>query len=271
MNTIAVGYTHVLDLLQDLIRNHSSESPQPVSLMICSTREEFLGQVLSGLQRPPRAAAAMTGVTSEARHHDDGIEHDTETPDEEDDETRSNHQMFLSPILNLLSASQSTKLIFCPTIPILRAYFSSIYNVHGLTSEAPTSTSRASQIIVLNLLAQHHGSSEFTLQGLSQTLATIVSAGKRTSQVVRLVECQDVNDPSNAHVGSTLWDLEVPLLSVSIKIGEGGARWGRRTVQVKKIASRWFRMEEDADQRNVTRAIARGRQEIPDSEDEMLV
>ncbi|KAK5060016.1 hypothetical protein LTR84_009900 [Exophiala bonariae] len=274
MNTVAIKYTYVLDLLKDLIRNHSSVSPQAVNLVICSTRDDFLGQVLSSLH-PPLQPGIATNATLEARHHDE-IEHGAEGPDEDDyGSSRSSHQLFLSPVLSLLSASQSVKLIFCPTIPTLRAYFSSLYEVDGngdgdmAAPEDSSSTSKSSQIIVLNMLAQHHGSSEFTLQGLSQTLATIVSAGARTSQAVRLVECKDANDPSNDQFGSNLWDMEVPLLSLSIKIGEGGARWGRRTVQVKKIASRWFRREMTMDQRHVSRTS--GRQEIPDSEDEMLL
>lgn len=289
INTIATRYTYALDLLDDLIRDHSSQSGSGVrtSLIICSTREEFLGQILAGVRRaaPPPPPTTTTAPEATA-YHDDEIEGEgAEVQGDENHASRSGssgggHQAFLSPILNLLGASQSIKLVFCPTIPSLRAYFASIADDNLAAPSTSTSTDtgrpssspsrRLSQIIVLNLLVQHHGSSEFTLQGLSQTLATIVSAGARTRQAVRLVECKDANDPSNAHLGSTLWDLEVPLLSVSIKIGEGGARWGRRTVQVKKIAGRWFRVEKSADQSKSRRAL-KERMEIPDSEDEMLL
>lgn len=290
-NTIATTFTYALDLIDDLIRDHSSQPGSGVrtSLIICSTRAEFLGQILAGVRRPlPPPPATTTTTASEATaYHDDGIEGEgTEVQGDKNHASRSSdggggQQVFLSPILNLLGASQSIKLVFCPTIPSLRAYFASI-DEDGLAAastsastdpgpslSSPSSSRRPCQIIVLNLLAQHHGSSEFTLQGLSQTMATIVSAGARTKQAVRLVECKDANDPSNAHLGSTLWDVEVPLLSVSIKIGEGGARWGRRTVSVKKIAGRWFRVETSTNHSKSSRAL-KERKEIPDSEDEML-
>lgn len=251
MNSIATRYTYVLDLLEDLVRNHSSKS---IDLIICSTREEFLGQILLGLRPQPS--------TSEATSRHDEVEGE----DAPCDDTSISGQIFLSSVLSLLNASRFIKLVFCPTIPSLRAYFSSCVGM-----PTPTTTlSKPTEIIVLNLLGQHHGSSEFTFQGLSQTLATVTSAGSRMSQPVLLVECKDMNDPSNANFGPSLWNTEVPLLSMSIKIGEGGARWGRRTVEVRKIASRWFKMEKSTDHNKASRAVAK-RTEIPDSEDEMLV
>jgi hypothetical protein len=250
MNSIATRYIYVLDLLEDLVHNRSSKS---TNLIICSTREEFLGQILSGL-RP------QSGTSEAASHHDE-----VEGEDASCDDASLSGQIFLSPVLSLLNASQFIKLVFCPTIPSLRAYFSSCVGM-----PTPTTLSKPTEIIILNLLGQHHGSSEFTFQGLSQTLATIISAGSRMRQPVQLVECKDINDPSNTNFGSTLWNAEVPLLSMSIKIGEGGAIWGRRTVEVQKIASRWFKMEKSTDHGKASRAVAE-RTEIPDSEDEMLV
>ncbi|KEF55329.1 uncharacterized protein A1O9_08079 [Exophiala aquamarina CBS 119918] len=250
MNSIVTRYTYVVDLLQDLVRNQSNN---PTVLVICSTREDFLDQIISGLQ-------ARSDDPATTLHHDgDG---DQEVPSRS---ASAPDPDFLSPVLSALNASRLIKLAFCPTISSLRAYFSSC----GATSMAPTSF-KTTDLIILNLVGQHHGSSEFTFQGLSQTLATVVSAGMRMHQAVQLVECKDVNDPSNANFGSTLWSAEVPLLSMSIKIGEDGARWGRRSVRVHKIASRWFRTEKSTDHNKASGAVTH-RAEIPDSEDEMLI
>lgn len=240
----------MVDLLEDLVLKQSNN---PTALVVCSTREEFLDQIISGLRARPDIPAA-------ALHHDgDG---DREAPSGSASVLGPD---FLPPALSALNASQFIKLTFCSTISSLRAQFSSC-----TATSMSTTSYKTTDLIILNLLGQHRGSSEFTFQGLSQTLATVVSAGTRMRQAVELVECKDANDPASANFGSELWNTEVPLLSMSIKIGEDGATWGRRTVEVHKIASRWFRMEKSTDHSKGIGAVTQ-RTEIPDSEDEMLI
>ena len=123
-------------------------------------------------------------------------------------------------------------------------------------------------MVILNLLAMHHGTSEFTLQGLSQTFAAAISAAHRTGRGLKLVECKDINDPSNPSRGPALWQAEVQLLSAAIKIGEAGQNWGRRTIAVVKIASRWFKLENRTEQHREGEIAGLIRHA---SEDEMLV
>ena len=239
-----------MDLLENLAHN---QSHNPRELVICSPREEFLDQILSG-QRERQDNLRAT-------QHPDGDEGE----EAQNDGASVSGLDFLSPTLSALSTSRFIKLVFCPTVSSLRGYFSSRSPI-----SISTTSYKTTDLIILNLVTQHHSSSEFTFQGLSQTLATIVSASTRMGQVVQLVECKDAKDPANAVSGSALWNAEVPLLSMSIKIGEDGARWGRRTVAVHKIASRWFSAEKSID-RNTTSRAATQRTEIPDSEDEMLI
>ncbi|EXJ55747.1 hypothetical protein A1O7_08677 [Cladophialophora yegresii CBS 114405] len=215
MNAIWTKHDSTLQLLEDIIQQTPQSQQSQTDLIICSTKEEFLGQVLAELhQRLRQDSDAQDEPVSPAPDH-----------------------ILLSRSLHVLSASQHINLIFCPTITVLRGYLSGF--AHNLTDTPPT----LGPIIVLNLLAMHHGTSEFTLQGLSQTLATAVSAAHRTRRALKLVECKDIRDPSNPSRGAALWQAEVQLLSAAIKIGAAGQHWGRRTISVMKIASRWFTVE----------------------------
>lgn len=140
------------------------------------------------------------------------------------------------PTLHLLSVAEHTQLVFCPNIPTLRAYLA------ALPSTLPSS---ATQLLVLNLLALHDGTSEFSVQGLSRSFALVASCAAKlgSDSTVRVLECTDARDLENQYAGPRLWRNEVPLLSGSIKIGEAGQGWAHRTVGVRKVAERWFKFD----------------------------
>ena len=237
MNLVSTKYNFVLDLLDDIVKHNP---PLQTDLIICSTRVEFLTELLAQLDR----------------HH---AEHEAATSEQDvgqvDQKTSpSSSQILLSPSLYLLNASRYCRLVFCPAITVLRGYLSSyVPKPSDQGHPAAVRSLGNGHIVIVNLLRLHHGSSEFTLQGLSQTFATAVSAAYRTNGSLKLVECKDIDDTSDPSKGPALWQAEVPLLSGSIKIGEGGASWGRRTVSATRIASRWFRFER-ANQRDVLEA-----------------
>lgn len=60
---------------------------------------------------------------------------------------------------------------------------------------------------------------------------------------VELLECTDENDALGTGGPSSPWNAEVPLLSGSIKIGDAGQGWARRTVSINRFAGRWFDFE----------------------------
>ncbi|KIW11956.1 hypothetical protein PV08_09230 [Exophiala spinifera] len=217
---VCTTYTSIVDLLNALLSRHDASTD--TDLIVCSTRAEFLHEVLAQLDHQ-HASAAEPG-------NDDG---DLDLPD-------SRHAL-LSPTLSLLSASQHCRLVFCPTITTLRGYLSS-YSAR--VSHIGVSN-RHCQIMIVNLLRQHSGTAEFTLQGLSHTFASAVSAAHTTRRPLRLVELQDTGDHPDPNQGPGLWSAQVPLLNTAIKIGEGGTAWGRRTISVEKVASRWFRRESE--------------------------
>ena len=115
-------------------------------------------------------------------------------------------------------------------------------------------------MLILKLIQLHHSTSEFSAQGLSRTLACAVSAAARSNVThLRIVECNDLHDPSNPHDGARIWNEQVPLLSCSIRIGGEGASWAGRAISVRHIAARWFKFEKS---REIT---------VNESDEEMLV
>ena len=208
MPKVSLDATGSLELLESL----SKGQQPPTNLIICSTREEFLNQLL--LQVEDR----QESVQDDSACRDDIAQ--TAVP------------TLLVPTLALLSACNNINLVYCSSLPVLRAY---------LSSYASTQLSLKNyQLIILDLIALHHATSEYNLQGLSRTLATAASAAHQVNAEVTLVECMDIADPANPHRGLRLWGAEVPLLSGSIKIGQEGARWAGNAMCIRKIASRWF-------------------------------
>ncbi|RMZ77651.1 hypothetical protein DV738_g4225, partial [Chaetothyriales sp. CBS 135597] len=213
MPQVTVEFDWAIELLDFLVRDTAHRLP--TTLVVCCSKEDFFAELLGqisvkekhGSHSPERATASRASPASS----------------------------LLTPTLGLLAASQSIKIVYCPSLPVLRAY---------LAKYTATTDPHKHRLEVLDLIALHHGTSEFTLQGISRTLASLVSAACQSQADLRLFECSTIDDPANPFRGSRLWEAEVPLLSGSIKIGEEGSRWARRGISVKKVASRWFSFQE---------------------------
>ncbi|RMD45114.1 hypothetical protein DV735_g118, partial [Chaetothyriales sp. CBS 134920] len=205
MPQVTVEFDWAIDLLGFLVR----DTPHlPTTLVVCSSKQDFSTELLGQIRAQEKQATARATALSSS---------------------------VLTPTLGLLAASQSVKIVYCPSLPVLRAY---------LAKYTASTDAYQHRLEVLDLIALHHGTSEFTLQGISRTLASLVSAACHSRADLRLVECCSVDDPANPFRGPRLWEAEVPLLSGSIKMGEEASRWGRRGISVRKIASRWFSFQE---------------------------
>ena len=210
------------DLLEHLTRRQDWTSN---TVIICSSRVDFLDQLVTQIHR-----------RSEIHIEQDPI-HQPQAEEDSDHDASRVHP-FLLPAIHLLAISQHIRLIYCPTVPSLRAYLSTY--VHQQPENATTGQPH---LTIVDLLALHHGTSEFTLQGLSRTMSTAVSAAHTNAMNLTLAECKDIRDPTNPDRGSRLWESQVPLLSGSVKIGLEGSRWSGRALTIRKIASRWFQFE----------------------------
>lgn len=234
MKRVVIYHDTALKLLQEMLdTQHGAKT-----MIICSTKEKFLGQLMPGLlaQQPQKAAFDKNAERVKTADH---VEL---------------HPLLLRT-LRLISNSKATKLAFCPTIDTLRAYLSSFATTRQDKSAPGTS------LLVLDLILLHHGTSEFSVQGLMRSLASAVEAAARNRLELKLCECKDGQDLQNPNCGPGLWDAQVPLLSGSIRLRGEDAAWSQRVVSLRSVAGRWFEFEKKV----------RPRSEEGHEDEEMLV
>ena len=239
MKAVIAGFEYAIALLQFLVDRPSSHT----TLVICSTRESFLGQI---------TPAVLATEPQEIPPSQESVAEDEPT-------SKPLPHRFLVPTLQLLARSRAIKLVYCPSIDILRAYLSS-YAAPAAAEESPGRDSSPKPLLaILDLVLLHHATSEFSVQGLMRTFASAVEAASRNFMDLMLCECKDVHDPTNPNCGPGIWDADAPLLSGSVRLGNGGSAFAGRMVSVRKIAGRWLSFEQQQP----------GKQELDD--EEMLV
>lgn len=110
-------------------------------------------------------------------------------------------------------------------------------------------------LVVYGLLELHRDTSEWSAQGLGNSVAGLVEAGWRTGRKVVLLEERGMGDDlgdGDGNVGTEerrkgrgrVWEERVPMLNGSVRRAgleseDGG--WSGRTVEVGRILARWFR------------------------------
>ena len=219
--------TSVSVFINYLLQHHKP----PTTLVVCSTREAFLQDLLQDCLDSDQ----ITSPTVEL-HHSASCTHP-----------------LLIPTIHLLAMSQSIKVAFVPTISHLRAYLAACSSIES-TGSAPTTCIKPGFgqpiLALLNPLKLHHSTSEFSAQGLSRTFALAVEAAAllRTRLVVAETSLNGTDKDCDVGNGGTTsprspWSEEVPILNSSIRSGSGDRVWAGRTVELRQVAERWFMFE----------------------------
>lgn len=200
----------VTDLLQQLLDTGSE-----TRLIVCGTKTEFLIQLSWAIR---------------ARHADTDASpcHD-----------------LLTKTIGLLANSSKIQLAFCPSLESLRAYLAVLRpddaKIHGTETE---SRRNRPILVILDMVALHVTTTEFSAQGLSRTFAASVESASWAKMDLILCECTNAVDSSSADWGGKLWDTQVPLLNGSVRIRGEEGNWGGRGVSIKQVAQRWFQFDE---------------------------
>ncbi|KAL9624150.1 MAG: hypothetical protein Q9160_001672 [Pyrenula sp. 1 TL-2023] len=214
------------DLLHFFLHNQHPS----VIVVICSKREDFIEQ-------------ALTSLFSRATHTLRSSPEDDDNPQEQNPQNRA--QELLAPTLRSIAESGKTRFSFCPSIDGLRARLSVLSHAQPPPDQHTEIQQSASAskplLLILDMIRLHHGTSEFSVQGLSRTLANAVEAAAREAMDLNLCEMKDSTDTENPDRGPRLWQAQVPLLSESVKLGPEGSTWARRLVTVQRVAERWIR------------------------------
>lgn len=181
-----------------------------------------LGAVLNEISQRSFAQYCVIACCTKEHFTRQILEYDTDEPE----------LSFLLGTLRQLSISENIQMAFCPDIQVLRAYLVAL-------PFAPSSQD-IERVIVLDMLALHSSTSDFTVQGLSQTFAIVATTNRLMRGSMELIECSHLGNAENVVKGAGSWEEQVPLLSGSIKIADIGQGWANQTTSIKSFAGRWF-------------------------------
>lgn len=231
----------------------------PTTLIICQPRATFLTSLLNSipqsiLPQPPPLP----------------VEDDTSSAPPDPNPSPPHRHPLLIPTLHQIATSRHISLVFIPTISHLRAYLS----VFPPPTDKEPSPEQVFEkpgknrplLVVYGMVELHRDTSEWSAQGLGNTLAGLVEAGWRSGRGIVLLEERGLHDEDRAYDGvgqleqdelgeneaeerrkkrlPKVWDERLPMLNGSarrtgLESEDGG--WSGRTVEVGRILSRWFK------------------------------
>jgi hypothetical protein len=218
----------------------------PTTLIICQPRSTFLSTLLTSI---PQTLQAQPPPPPEDGFSDPQFDPASDPP--------PLHPL-LAPTLHQIATSRHINLVFIPTLSHLRAYLA-VFSSTNAEGKGPPEKKfdkpgkKTPLLVVYGLLELHRDTSDWSAQGLGNSVAALVEAGWRTGQKVVVFEELGINDRSS-DVGAEerrknrvkAWEEGVPMLNGSIRRAgleneDGG--WSGRTVEVGRILARWFKFE----------------------------
>ncbi|KAI1468831.1 uncharacterized protein F4812DRAFT_348144 [Daldinia caldariorum] len=233
------------ELLTYILSHHI----HPTTLIICSSRSDFLASLAADIFHEP---ACHDEVASAEHSVGSSPPPPPGAPPEAHDDTKQeqggrqeppHHHPLLSSPLHQIATSRHIRVVYVPTVTHLRAYLSVFSPDDSRVPVPPAgfnpSGKYAPCIILYGFLEMHRDTSEWSAQGLGDSASAVVELGHRLSWQTIVVE------PRKHGVASPFEDLlreNVPFLS-------GGGRrlgpdmeagWTGRTVEVGRVMKRWF-------------------------------
>lgn len=203
----ATSCSLVTELLQRLLDRGAK-----TRLIICSTKAEFLIQLACAIRSQDEDSHAI--------HEND----------------------LLARTIGVLANSSNIQLGFCPSLESLRAYLS-VDHAHGTGRSYELKSARQPKeplLVILDMVALHSTTTEFSAQGLSRTFAAAVEFAAESFTDLIIYECKNAMDLVSTNKGASLWDTKVPFLNGSVRLRSEQDKLGGRAVTVREIAQRWF-------------------------------
>ncbi|KAL2760124.1 hypothetical protein ACRALDRAFT_2093097 [Sodiomyces alcalophilus JCM 7366] len=215
----------------------------PTTLLICSTRADFLSSLARDVQtQVPQQDESRCDDRDDRDNRDPGPAHLPSS-------------LLAAPIYQV-AVARHIRILFLPTVTHLRAYLAIFTpedskvpppplprakGVEATSASTSTSTSnrhRPPLLLAYGFLSQHRDTSEWSAQGIGTTAAALVEAASRHEFRAALVEPRD--DGGHATFNALLSE-PAPVLSGGARRDEGG--WMGRTVEVRSVLARWFRFQ----------------------------
>ncbi|KAI1104077.1 hypothetical protein F4804DRAFT_308164 [Jackrogersella minutella] len=230
-------------LPSELLTHILSRHTYPTTLIICSSRSEFLTVLTDDIHRKtacPENVIPSEHAEEDAHHIDEGGIHDITR------EQVIQHRLLSSPLYQV-ATSRHIRMVYIPTVTHLRAYLS-VFSPDDSKVPVPPADFTSSRghppsIVLYGFLEMHRDTSEWSAQGLGNSTSALVELGHRLSWQTSIVEPRKHGSPQ-AFEG--MLTEVVPFLSGGGRRPgpdpeEGG--WTGRTVEVGRIMKRWFRFQ----------------------------
>ncbi|KAI4863425.1 hypothetical protein F4820DRAFT_427050 [Hypoxylon rubiginosum] len=215
------------------ILNHGA---YPTTLIICSTRAGFISSLVDDVRGETALESSLAECVAEA----------SDVQGEKSKREARQHRFLSSPLYQV-ATSRHIRVVYIPTVTHLRAYLS-VFSPEESPIPPPPSNFKSSRdecprMILFGFLDMHRDTSEWSAQGLSNSLSTVVELAHRLSWQAAIIE------PRKRDSSSAFEDVlkeHIPFLSgggrrPGLDSDEGG--WTGRTVEVGRVMKRWFRFE----------------------------
>jgi hypothetical protein len=228
-------------LPSELLTYVLSHQAFPTALIICQPRQTFLSSLLRSINDPPAVQLREPSQT------DTPVSRSAHVPEQ------SEKHPLLIPTLRQVAASRYINLVFIDTVTHLRAYLAAFpppETENGPPEQKFDRTGRNEPLfVVYGLLALHRDTSEWSAQGLGNSVAALVEAGWRAERRVVLLEERSDSGTRPGDGGDKaqkVWGEQLPMLNGSVRragLEADGGGWSGRTVEVGRILQRWFKIE----------------------------
>ncbi|KAF8465549.1 hypothetical protein BDZ91DRAFT_229697 [Kalaharituber pfeilii] len=221
---------HFLHYILSLVQpsEHDGDCKEQSLLVICSTRSSFLHTLT----------------------HADGASENSNTL----------LGSLVSTPLHILAAATRLKIVFTPTVQHLRVYLASL---PSCSSSSSSSKAPIRMLAIWGLVEAHSGTTEFSAQGISRTVASAVAAGVKGRMWVVVGGAQDSNE-----LGGTSMDVQVPVLNSTVQLNDTVAVVARRKVNVRDIFARWFLWKADGAGSSQEQEGSNGNEDHDDNNDD---
>ncbi|KAK7927525.1 hypothetical protein PG985_004523 [Apiospora marii] len=171
----------------------------PTTLIICSSRAEFLETLVNETTQPDRPVPEAGTIPEETNETNNNNNNSLPEPQAKQHPRPPpppdpNIRLLSSPLYQL-SISRHIRTVYTPTVTHLRAYLAVFSPSSSTTIPPPPSsfrsptTRRPPRLILYGLVALHRDTSEWSAQGLGTTCAVVAETGRR------LGWCVEVADP----------------------------------------------------------------------------
>ncbi|KAL8888535.1 MAG: hypothetical protein Q9215_004057 [Flavoplaca cf. flavocitrina] len=155
----------------------------------------------------------------------------------------------LVPNIHQLAASKTVSMAFASSLPHLRAYLASYLPPKKMLEESTLFAESGQQcplLVIYGLIDLHRATTDYSVQGLSRSLAIAVETAELSSMRLLLVEDSADWECSNLESGSEAaavtvndpWKEQVPFWNSSV-LSSGDRLGAGRTVEIGAVIAKW--------------------------------